>query len=238
MTDFKNAIFGVDTPSDVISDDVGETENESHNILIIDCNPIFREGLKACLSAGDENWSIFVSGDIDSGILEVDENNIGIVLLSTNQENLDIVEVVKNIGVSHGFLKIIITFHSVDEYARISEYVATGIKGAIEPNAAIETYSEAINSVSVGVNFNIDEILEEVSKDDEEKNIKNIDYSLTKREKEVLGLISSGLSNKEIAHYYTLSVRTVETHRQNIRYKTESNTLSDLIQVAAGLGIR
>jgi DNA-binding CsgD family transcriptional regulator len=57
-------------------------------------------------------------------------------------------------------------------------------------------------------------------------------FGLTEREVEVLSLIGAGFSNKDIARRLALSVRTVETHRLNIRKKTQSTRLSDLVSVA------
>jgi len=62
-------------------------------------------------------------------------------------------------------------------------------------------------------------------------------YGLTGRELEILSLLSSGFCNKEVANKYELSVRTVEAHRLNIRRKTQSNTLSDLVRISRSLGL-
>jgi len=62
-------------------------------------------------------------------------------------------------------------------------------------------------------------------------------YDLTSRELEILSLLANGFCNKEIANKYDLSVRTVETHRLNIRRKTKSNTLSNLVRIARSLGL-
>ena len=50
-------------------------------------------------------------------------------------------------------------------------------------------------------------------------------------------MICHGLTNKEIARRLEISVRTVETHRLNIRTKTAATTNSRLVQVANLLGI-
>ncbi len=60
---------------------------------------------------------------------------------------------------------------------------------------------------------------------------------LTPREAEVLRFVSSGFSNKEVARRLALSVRTVETHRLNLRGKTQRGRLSDLISLARQLGL-
>lgn len=62
-------------------------------------------------------------------------------------------------------------------------------------------------------------------------------FGLTAREREILLMISLGLSNKEIARRLDLSVRTVETHRFNIRRKTLARTRRDLLEVAQKIGL-
>lgn len=58
---------------------------------------------------------------------------------------------------------------------------------------------------------------------------------LSEREREVLGLIVSGLTNKEIGRALTLSPRTVETHRANLFAKLEAESLAQLIRQYAVL---
>ncbi|MDR2331976.1 response regulator transcription factor [Diaphorobacter ruginosibacter] len=58
---------------------------------------------------------------------------------------------------------------------------------------------------------------------------------LSGREREVLGLIVEGLTNKEIGRALTLSPRTVETHRANLFGKLETDSLAQLIRRYAAL---
>jgi two-component system, LuxR family, secretion system response regulator SsrB len=60
---------------------------------------------------------------------------------------------------------------------------------------------------------------------------------LTPREAEVLRFLSAGFSNKEVARRLALSVRTVETHRLNLRRKTQTGRLKDLVSLARQLGL-
>ncbi|MGV7031441.1 LuxR C-terminal-related transcriptional regulator [Methylobacterium symbioticum] len=60
---------------------------------------------------------------------------------------------------------------------------------------------------------------------------------LTPREAEVLRFLSAGFSNKEVARRLALSVRTVETHRLNLRRKTQTGRLKDLVTLARQLGL-
>ena len=55
------------------------------------------------------------------------------------------------------------------------------------------------------------------------------DFNLTKREKQILDLITKGFHNKDIAENLGKSVRTVETHRFNIMKKLNVNNVTDLL---------
>jgi DNA-binding NarL/FixJ family response regulator len=57
-------------------------------------------------------------------------------------------------------------------------------------------------------------------------------HILTPREKQVLRLIGEGRSNREIAHFLFISVRTVETHRANLKKKLQIRRNADLIKYA------
>jgi FixJ family two-component response regulator len=56
--------------------------------------------------------------------------------------------------------------------------------------------------------------------------------SLSKREREVMKYIASGLTNSQVAAQLGLSVRTVEVHRSNINKKMNASTLAELVRMA------
>lgn len=62
--------------------------------------------------------------------------------------------------------------------------------------------------------------------------IKSRADSLTEREKEVLGLVAAGESNKAIARLLGISFRTVELHRSHILEKMQAKTVAQLIRMA------
>jgi FixJ family two-component response regulator len=61
--------------------------------------------------------------------------------------------------------------------------------------------------------------------------------SLTAREKEVIGFITAGLLNKQIAAEMGISEITVKVHRGKIMRKMHARSLAELVRMAALLGI-
>jgi FixJ family two-component response regulator len=62
--------------------------------------------------------------------------------------------------------------------------------------------------------------------------------SLTPRERDVLGLVSAGLMNKQIAGHLGISEITVKIHRGNVMRKMKADSLADLVRMAERLGAR
>ena len=62
--------------------------------------------------------------------------------------------------------------------------------------------------------------------------------SLTRREREVLSLVISGLMNKQIAYRLEVSEITVKLHRGRVMRKMEARSLADLVRMAEMLGIK
>jgi len=76
---------------------------------------------------------------------------------------------------------------------------------------------------------------------DEEKAVSQLRHlfeSLTRREREVLPLVISGLMNKQIAHRLEISEITVKIHRGQVMKKMEARSLADLVRMAEVLGIK
>lgn len=61
--------------------------------------------------------------------------------------------------------------------------------------------------------------------------------NLTNREKEVLQLIAEGATSKEIGSRLSISHKTAEAHRENIKKKLDIHTLAGLVRYAIGTGL-
>jgi FixJ family two-component response regulator len=68
--------------------------------------------------------------------------------------------------------------------------------------------------------------------------VRHLFESLTRREREVMSLVTSGLMNKQIAHELQVSEITVKIHRGHLMRKMEARSLADLVRMAELLRIR
>jgi FixJ family two-component response regulator len=68
--------------------------------------------------------------------------------------------------------------------------------------------------------------------------IRELFESLTRREREVLTLVTAGLMNKQIAHRLQVSEITVKIHRGHVMKKMEARSLADLVRMTEMLGIK
>jgi FixJ family two-component response regulator len=76
------------------------------------------------------------------------------------------------------------------------------------------------------------------AKDEESSGLRNRFEGLTPRERDVFGLVTAGLMNKQIAGRLELSEITVKIHRGNMMRKMAADSLADLVRMADALGVR
>jgi two-component system response regulator TtrR len=76
----------------------------------------------------------------------------------------------------------------------------------------------------------VDDAMAQSLRNCEKLGAKLILQNLTKREKEVLGLVVKGMKNQEMADLLCVSLRTIEVHRSNVMKKLEAESLAVLIR--------
>jgi DNA-binding NarL/FixJ family response regulator len=114
------------------------------------------------------------------------------------------------------------------ERSYISQMIQNGAMGYLIKSSSREEILQAIEQVNAGGFFmNINLIENQLEKD------KHKIPELTRREKEVLILISEGLTNQQIADKLFVSVLTVNSHRSSLLLKFEVNNTASLIKIAA-----
>lgn len=218
------------------------TNGQGHKIrvLIADDHTILRQGLQRIL----ECWPhIEVVGSVENGQVAVDfihSQAVDVVLMDISMPILNGLEATRVIHASAPTTRVLIlTMYDNDEY--IDKIIEAGALGYLLKDASAQDLVAAIEAVSRGDSYFsptvsrklIDGYLRVKNRASEE----DLFYSLTKREQEILKLLSEAKSNREIADTLFISVKTVETHRANIMKKLNLHTLTDLVKYSIRKGI-
>ncbi|MGV2450808.1 UNVERIFIED_CONTAM: response regulator transcription factor [Ralstonia mannitolilytica] len=203
-------------------------------VAITDDHPLLLEGLKNILG---NNETI----DVVDCFKSVSEMNAGlakqavdILLLDINLEDTNSIELIKPLKKKYSSLQIIIlSVHN--ELPVINSTLTEGALGYIQKNASVSEILEGITSVYSGNRFLCSQtkaVLEKKSTDGLSQVPK-----LTRREKEILGEASKGLTTNQMAEKLFISPHTVESHRKNLIEKFQTSNLSSAIKLAIEYGL-
>lgn len=204
-------------------------------LIIADDHELFRNGLKELLK---KNKDIEVVASVGDGkeFLEFLKKNssLDIVLLDITMPNMDGFEVLKQIKSLNKSIKpIIISMHDEGNY--IAKCAKKGAYGYLLKNTDQDELIKVIRMVSEGKKYFSPTISEKMINFMSEQTIS--ENVLSKKEQEVLELMSKGLTTKEIALKLFVSSRTIETHRANIIKKLEVKNTAELIKKATKINL-
>lgn len=207
--------------------------DRSVKIIIVDDHEIFRNGLKMVLGKLDY---VEVVGEAENGQDFLDlirQVNCDIVLMDVEMPIMSGIDATRIALKENPELKVIsLTMFTDDNY--VQSMIDVGVKGFLVKNINKDTLNKAITTVAAGGNYYSEELFKfftrKLNTKDESDNSDEIKF--TAREKEILQLLSEGLSNKEIADILYVSERTVVGHKSNMLAKTGCKSAISLLAYA------
>lgn len=185
-------------------------------IIIADDHSMVREGLKQLLELDGDIRVIGEAGDGEDCLKILQKKMPQILLLDIDMPNMNGLEVLKRIKKEKMDLKVIIlTVHNEIEY--LLKAVEIGIDGYILKDSDSAELREAIFTVLSGESYIQPSMLPMLESKIIQRNNDQAKIDLlTRRELEVLKLLSVGLYNKEIGEKLEISERTVKNHISSI----------------------
>ncbi len=198
------------------------------NIFIADDHQMVIDGLKLILQeypqfniVGESNDPFLVKGMLENSKVDILITDIGMPAMS----GVELSRIVK-----HNFPQIkILALTAFAESQIISEMIDAGISGYILKNAGKRILIEALETIIIGESYFGKEITMALAKSFKQQ---KEEIALTDREIEIIRLIEKDMTNKQIAETLFISERTVETHRKNILFKTNTHSLVGLLKYA------
>ncbi|MFO7812290.1 MAG: response regulator transcription factor [Pelovirga sp.] len=211
----------------------------STRILLADDHQMLREGLRSLLvkEAGLEVVAEAANGrDAVSLALKLVPE---IVIIDISMPDLNGIEAARQIIAKAPQVKIIaLSVHADQRF--VMEMLKVGASGYLLKDSAFEELNQAIRAVLANRTYLCHEISQMVV-GDYIHNLKQTDNSaysiLTTREREVLQLFAEGNSTAQIAKRLHVSVKTIETHRQNIMGKLNLRSIAELTKYAIREGL-
>jgi len=206
-------------------------------ILIVDDHPLVRDGIVTMLR-GEQSLQIIGSAKTAAealAFLESEEPDI--ILLDISLPDMDGLRLCEKIRKTNKQLKII-GLTSTNEAGIITGLLQRGGNGYLLKNMERTDLMEAIQTVMKGKVYLSAAANEKVLEQFQHgKSATEAEVLLTRREKEILQLLSDGLKGPQIAEKLFLSPLTVETHRKNLLRKFNANSVQLLLKSAREAGL-
>ncbi|SNS82293.1 response regulator transcription factor [Tropicimonas sediminicola] len=200
-------------------------------VLIVDDHPMVAEGIEAILETYPD---IEVVGTLSNGREAVDQVAAlkpDVVLMDLNMPGVNGLSATEMLMEDHPDLRVLIlSMHDSPEY--ISTALSHGAKGYVLKDVPTDAIKDAIDRVMAGEQYLCTGATTALRPSDGTGR-----EPLTSREQTILLQLAQGKSNKEVANALDISVRTVETHRKNIKRKLGISSTAGLTRYAMEHGV-
>ncbi|UTR11790.1 response regulator transcription factor [Evansella sp. LMS18] len=206
-------------------------------IVLVDDHQLFREGVKRILNMESSMEVVAEGSDGDMVVDLVRAHTPDVVLMDINMPNINGVEATKNLVEKFPNIKVLIlSIHDDESY--VTHVLKTGASGYLLKEMDTDALIEAVKVVGEGgayihpkVTHNLINEYRRLASDDKpetEIGFREVEYRrplhlLTRRECEVLQLMTDGKSNRAIGEALYISEKTVKNHVSNILQKMNMN---------------
>ena len=203
-------------------------------VVLVDDHHLIRMGIKALLKPES---GIIVVGEVDKAkytLNYIEAKQPDVVLMDISLVDGDGILLTKEIIDLHKGIKVIIlSMHVKEDF--IQRSIRAGASGYILKDSPKDELIKAIKEVAKGDKYFASEVSQlmvssYVNKAGDFAEKKRKLSGLTKREVEIIRLLSDGLSNQKIASQLGISHRTVDTHRTNIMQKVKVKNVAELVK--------
>ncbi|WP_276168699.1 response regulator transcription factor [Zobellia alginiliquefaciens] len=217
--------------------------DQTTSIILADDHSLVRDGIRALLESESDLKVIGEASDGLEAIEMVNEKSPDLLIIDIRMPRMTGIEAVEKLSAQNSPVKcIILSMHDSEEY--ILQSVSAGARGYLLKDTGKTEFIKAIHAVREGgkyysgdiSNVLVNNLLNSNGSKAVEAPKKTVPtsnpFDLTNKELQVLELVLSGLTNKQISEKLQNSKRTVETHRFNLMRKMEVKNLIDLSKKA------
>jgi two-component system, NarL family, nitrate/nitrite response regulator NarL len=200
-------------------------------LLIIDDHPLISDGIKAMVKDLSEFSVVGSCKKAVDALHFLDSEKADIILVDISLPDMNGIQLCKEIRKKDQTAKLI-ALTSSNDASIISSFLKSGGNGYLLKNMEQEELILAIETVMKGKIYLSKAANEKILEQLQNLNHPTDGPRLTRREKEILQLLSDGLKGPQIARKLFLSYHTIETHRKNLLKKFNANSVQMLLRNA------
>lgn len=194
------------------------------SLVLIDDNRLLREGIAALIHTQPGFKVLAAFADVEEALKKVREAKPDIVLLDFGLEDHDSVSLTATVHQEVPAARVIV-MGLLPSQEDVADFVRAGASGFIMKDASFDDFFATIRAVAGGgeilppalTNTLFSQIARNLPVESRARTLESV--RLTNRERQVIELLSEGLSNKEIAVRLHIAVHTVKSHVHNVLEK-------------------
>ena len=231
--------FGVSKKSPHIDENKGGRGHMKIKILLADDHKIIREGLRALI---ERQSDMEVAAEAEDGLETVKlarKLSPDIVIMDIGMPGMNGIDATRQIVAEGNNIRVIaLSMHSDRRF--VLQMLKAGASGYLLKDSAFEELVIAIHTIMKKQPYLSPKVTDVMVKEylhNLSKNESTAFSILTVREREVLQLIAEGKSTKQIASILNISVKTIETHRQQVMEKVGVHSIAELTKYAIREGL-
>ena len=209
----------------------------NYSVLIIDDHPLFSRGLSQLIETQSTYKVTGIAKDHDEAISMITKLSPDLAIVDLNLGQEDGLELIKDILSLKPQTKVLVlSMHDERFYAERA--LKAGAKGYIMKEEAESNVSTAINTVMQGkiyLSENERKRLDSLKKNEQPQNKSepvDLISTLSDRQLQIFTLIGKGLGTVEIASKLELSIKTIDTHKENMKNKLHCESSAELRKMA------
>ena len=209
-------------------------------ILVLDEQPLLRHGISAYLNSQPDMMVCGEGGSVSDARSKVAECQPQFVVTALRLGAGDNLKLIKELKTQNPALRILV-YSAFEESIFAERAMRAGASGYVMKQAPSETLAVAIREIVKGGIYVSREVALSAFRKSLQRQRKN-DYALRpapsleelcNREMHIFQLLGSGLGTRQIAQSLGLSVKTIESHRENIKHKLHVSSSAELRVCAA-----
>lgn len=202
-------------------------------LLLAEDEAMVRQGIRAMLEK-EGITKIYEAATGNEALVILQQNTIDIVLLDIRMPGKSGIETFKEIKKVLPKIPIIVVT-GLEGTELILNLLKAGVHGFVQKMNGFEEIMKALEAIAGGGRYFSEEVMEVIRNYSDHWDPPTIQFK--DRELQLLKVIAEGLTSKEIAEKFHMSVRTAETNRQRLLDKTRSLNTAGLIAYAYRNGI-